>query len=83
MRISIRDDDSGYKNYNPDLLYTVYIDGIRTNEADKCITFDQELGFALCYKIDEKGLIVIDKTLTEAEEVEIKGVITFKTEQRH
>jgi|TARA_R110000851_G_scaffold51561_1_gene122317 hypothetical protein len=82
MRISIRDDDSGYVNYNPNLTYMIYIDGILTKESDQCITFDQELGFALCYKLDEKGLPVIDKTLAEFEEVEIKGVITFKTEKR-
>ena len=76
MRISIRDDDSGYKNYNPDLLYTVYADGIK---APNCFTLDQELGFAICYKTDKSGMPFVDKIRQEFEDVVIKGVITFKT----
>ena len=67
MRISVREDDPGY---NPEyMFYEVLLDGVSLKD---CVTADEELGLALCYKKGPDDKYIID----HADD-------TMVTEERH
>jgi len=61
MRVSVRDDDPGFANYN--LEQKAFLDGIEV--TSKCFTADEELGEVHVYKLNSEGKPYFDPSVNE------------------
>lgn len=77
MRVSTIESDEGYVNWlnRGDKLFIVYLNG---EELKSCQTVDEEKGYVLCAKLDEKGYAVIDRVKEEIVYVERFGKVEIK-----
>lgn len=72
MRISVDKDDPGLINHLLARPVIVHVDGIA---RDKVITADEEKGYIVRYKTDERGHPVINKERTAFERETLYGIV--------
>ena len=71
MRISA---DSKHRDYSPASLHAkVYLDGV---ELRNCVTADEELGTAECFRMDSTGRLVAN-SCGDAEMETLRGQVRF------
>lgn len=75
MRVSVRKDDPGYKNFFGVILYEAYLDG---KKVENVVTADEETGEVFFHARDEHGEFI----LNEAKDAIIEKRLTGKVEIR-
>jgi hypothetical protein len=64
MRVSVKPSDPGFCAYAYN--YEAYFNGICLKN---CVTADEELGFVLCYKLNQDGRMIEDEKGYPVEEI--------------
>lgn len=70
MRMSVRENDKGYKNLN--FNCDVYLDGV---VVENCFTADEEAGVVYCYETYDNGEFKISGSGEGINEIELKGKV--------
>ncbi len=76
MRVSVRENDPGYKNINIALSCDIFVNGEAVTA--RCHTADDEKGKAYCFLWDEKGQVFLNGITKEPAEEVLVGKVEIK-----